>query len=69
MGIVILGILILGIIILGFKVFRWGFYIIIKITFGMAGAKEIEVEKLFKDNMKVIRGKDKLWYGEGQGIE
>lgn len=69
MGIVILGILILDIIILGFKVFRWDFYIIIKITFGMAGGKEIEVEKLFKDNMKVIRGKDKLWYGEGQGIE
>lgn len=35
----------------------------------MAGGKEIKVEKLFKDNMKVIRGKDKLWHGEGQGIE
>ena len=33
----------------------------------MAGGKEIKVEKLFKDNMKVIRGKDKLWHGEGQG--
>ena len=35
----------------------------------MAGGKEIEVEKLCKDNMKVIRGKDKLWFGEGQGKE
>lgn len=54
---------------LGFKVSKWDFYSIIQITIGITGGKEVKVEKLRKDNVKVNRMKNELWCGERQGTE